>query len=239
MLSEDYINKMFPKGRLTILGGRPFVGKTSFMLSIARALNASLLYISLREEAFKVVEAIKLQEERRKLLKRGSFCVCDIPGFSVEELESTIKNCFGNVIINYVELMNLVNDRNISYDSRNMELRLIYEQLDDLAQKYNTRIIGVSMLPMFNNPIFPRFEECLTFLDSSFVSQRLIILHRSPEYDFILKSKTSDYVELISKNQNGEEIVDKFSIDRDTQSVIKLLSSKKRQLNVSPIHYKL
>jgi len=30
MISEDYIKTMFPQSRLTILGGRPFMGKTSF-----------------------------------------------------------------------------------------------------------------------------------------------------------------------------------------------------------------
>ena len=222
MINKDYITEKFPRGRLTILAGRPFVGKTSFALSIARVLNAGLLYLSLKEVAFKVVEAVKLQEQKEILLKRWSFSICDIPGLSIEELECMTKNNFSTIIINYVELMNVVNDKDVRYEDRNEEKRLIYERLDHLARKYNCRIIGISMLGRFKNPEVPRFEECLNFLAPSFINKRLIILHRPSEYAPKQQTKTTDYIELISKSQDGKEVVDGFSVDKMTQSVISI-----------------
>lgn len=226
MINIDYITEKFPRGRLTILAGRPFVGKTSFALSIARVLNAGLLYLSLKEEAFKVVEAVKLQEQKERLLKRWSFSICDIPGLSIEELECMTKNNFSTIIINYVELMNVVNDKDVRYEDRNEEKRLIYERLDHLARKYNCRIIGISMLGRFKNPEVPRFEECLNFLAPSFINKRLIILHRPSEYAPKQQTKTTDYIELISKNQDGKEVVDRFSVDKKTQSVIRMVNRR-------------
>ena len=227
MISEDYIKTMFPQGRLTILGGRPFMGKTSFVLSVARLLNAGVLYLSLQEDASKVVRAVNRQELRKKLLKRWSFNTCDIPGLSVEQLECLIRNHYHTIIINYVELMNLRNDDSSKCDDRGEELRQIYEQLDLLARKYNPRIIGVSMLGRFSNPIAPRFEECLRFLDPNFLQERLIILQRPSKYNSKLQSAKTDYIELISMNRDGEEIVDKFSEDKNTRSIIRLVSSRK------------
>ena len=185
-------------------------------------LNAGLLYLSLKEEAFKVVEAVKLQEQKERLLRRWSFCICDIPGLSIEELECMTKNNFSTIIINYVELMNVVNDKDVRYEDRNEEKRLIYERLDHLARKYNCRIIGISMLGRFKNPEVPRFEECLNFLAPSFINKRLIILHRPSEYAPKQQTKTTDYIELISKSQDGKEVVDGFSVDKMTQSVISI-----------------
>lgn len=228
MISEDYIKTLFPQGRLTILGGSPFMGKTSFVLSVARVLNAGVLYLSLREDASKVVRAVNMQERRKKLLKRWSFNTCDIPGISVEQLECLIRNHYQTIIINYVELMNLGNNASSKCLDRDEELGQIYVQLDLLARKYNCRIIGVSMLGRFSNPIIPRFDECLRFLNPNFLQERLIILHRPSKYNSKLQSAKTDYIELISKNDEGEELVDRFSVDKYTRSIIRLVSSRKR-----------
>ena len=230
MISVDYIKRMFPQGRLTILGGSPFMGKTSFVLSVTRVMNAGVLYLSLREDTSKVVRAVNRQELRKKLLKKWSFNTCDIPGISVEQLECLIRNHYHTIIINYVELMNLENDDSSKCDDRAEELRQIFEKLDLLARKYNCRIIGVSMLGRFSNPLVPRFEECLQFLDFNFLHERLTILHRPSKYNSNLQSPKTDYIELISMNRDGEEIVDRFSVDKDTRSIIRLVSSRKRQV---------
>ena len=126
--------------------------------------------------------------------------------------------------------MNLGHDESSKFDDRSEELKQIYEQLDLMAKKYNCRIIGVSMLGRFSNPIVPRFEECLRFLDSNFLQERLIILHRPSRYNIKLQSPKTDYIELISKNRDGEEIVDKLSVDKGTRSIIRLVSSRKRSV---------
>ena len=226
----DYIKTMFPQGRLTILGGRPLMGKTSFVLSVARVMNAGVLYLSLKENISKIVRAVDTQELTKKHLKQWSFNTCDIPGMSVEQLECLIRNHYHTIIINYVELMNLGSDDSSKCDDRAEELRQIYEQLDLLARKSNCRIIGVSMLGRFSNPLVPRFEECLEYLDSNFIHERLIILHRPSKNNNKLQSTKTDYIELISMNRDGEEIVDRFSVDKNTRSIIRLVSSRKRPI---------
>lgn len=86
------------------------------------------------------------------------------------------------------------------------------------------------MLGRFSNPIVPRFDECLQFLNPDFLQERLIILHRPSKYNSKLQSAKTDYVELMSKNSDGEEIVDRFSIDKHTRSIIRLVSSRKRSV---------
>jgi hypothetical protein len=83
------------------------------------------------------------------------------------------------------------------------------------------------MLGRFSNPIVPRFEECLRFLDPKFLQERLIILHRPSKYNSKLQSPKTDYIELISMNCDGEEIVDRFSVDKNTRSIIRMVSSRK------------
>lgn len=205
------------------------MGKTSFILSIARVLNAGLLYISLKEEAFKVIDAVRLQEQRKKFLKRWAFNICDIPGISVEEVECLIKNRYHTIIINYVELMNLHNNESNKNINRKEELRKIYERLDFLAKKYNRRIIGVSMLGRFENPEVPRFEECINSLNPVFRNERLIIIRDISKYGH-KQPKTTTYIELLYKNLLGEEFVDRISVDKKTKSIIRLVSSKRRQL---------
>ena len=229
MVSDDYIKRTFPLGKLTILAGKPYVGKTGFVLSVARMLNEGVLYLSLREDGSKVIEAIERQEKREKLMKEWSISISDIPGISVEDVESMITNQVNTVIINYVELLNSLNKDNLNCHNRKEELRFIYERLDYIANKYNLRIIGISMLPKFKNPEYPRFDECLRFLDPSFLLKRLIMIHKPLSNNIELQAdKTEEYIELISRNQNEDEVVDRFSMDKDTHSIMRLVSSDKR-----------
>lgn len=228
MISDDYIKRTFPQGRLTILAGKPSVGKTGFVLSVARMLNEDVLYLSLREDDLKVIEAIERQEKREKLMKEWSISLCDTPGIPVEDIESMIAGNVNTIIINYVELLNS-HKVDLKCHNRQEELRFIYEHLDYMANKYNIRIIGISMLPKFKNPEYPRFDECLQFLDPDFLLKRLIIIYKPLSNNIELQaSKSEEFIELISRDQNEEEVVDRFSMDKDTHSIMRLVSSNKR-----------
>ena len=41
MITQDFIEQNFPKGKLTLIGGRPSMGKTSLLTSLA--LNLALV----------------------------------------------------------------------------------------------------------------------------------------------------------------------------------------------------
>lgn len=38
MISQNFIESNFPKGKLTLVGGPPAVGKTSFAISLANSM---------------------------------------------------------------------------------------------------------------------------------------------------------------------------------------------------------
>ena len=66
MITQEFIKQNFPKGKLTLFGGRPAMGKTSLLTS--PALNLALagkysFYLSLEMNNAKLVNRIKSQCE--------------------------------------------------------------------------------------------------------------------------------------------------------------------------------
>lgn len=64
MITKKFIEKTFPKGKLTLVGGHPAIGKTSFAISLTISLaklNKRCIYFSAELKEQQLVERYKLQ----------------------------------------------------------------------------------------------------------------------------------------------------------------------------------
>ena len=67
MISQNFIESNFPKGKLTLVFGRPSIGKTSFAISLAISMaeqNQRVIYFSLEMTKEQLIKRIRLQNEQ-------------------------------------------------------------------------------------------------------------------------------------------------------------------------------
>ena len=95
MISQNFIESNFPKGKLTLVGGRPNIGKTSFAISLA---------ISMAEQNQRVIKRIRLQNEQIAIGE--NIVIDDIsqakPSYVRSQLET---KSFDYILIDYIQLM--------------------------------------------------------------------------------------------------------------------------------------
>lgn len=213
-IRRDFFLKTFPKGRLSVLAGKFCVGKTDFMISMARLFKGGIVYLSLQRDIFDVVEKIKKQEEKEKLLdKNHQLFISDIPGVSLDEVFSIQSNHpFSTVIIDYLELMNAAGS-GFRHISREYELMFICQQLNVLAKKTNTRIIAISQMGRNTRP---QKEDCPKYL----LSNCQLRLFYRPFYEKEVPNKRkTELIEIISWDENEEKKTDIVSVDKETIAI--------------------
>lgn len=146
---ENFIDRFFPKGKLSIVAARPATGLTSFAISTARSLVNSgeeLLYRSLEMPESTFLDRVLTQEKHEKLMNGKMFHISDdLNAWSFDTLKHRMEenNC-KTLIVDYLQLLNL--DPEEKYDSRRSGLRYKMEQLSQYARWYQCRIIVLSML---------------------------------------------------------------------------------------------
>lgn len=211
----NFFYETFPKGRLSVLAGKMLIGKSNFMISLARLFKGGVVYLSLQRDIFGVVDKIKKQEEKEKLLDEcHRFFISDIPGVSLDEIWSIQENRpFSTVIIDYLQLMNAAGC-GFRHISRESELEFICQQLDVLARKTNTRIIAISQLS--HKISRPQKEDCPKYLQTY---GQLRLFYR-PNYEKTLpKNRKTETIEIISWNEHDEEKIDIVYIDKETTAL--------------------
>lgn len=178
----DYsvINDFFPKGMLSIIAGRPAIGKTAFVNHVAQALSQHgerVLYFCL--EPFTTEQNERLNKSN--LLPH----IVTIPAVSIGEVQYLVnqgKWKYDAIIIDYVQLMDFIRDNNCI--SRDEELKAIWHALDDLAVSKNLRVIGVSQLDRMSidgsEEGIP--ENSMDYMDRDFLAKRLKVIHRPSYY---------------------------------------------------------
>jgi len=198
--SDDYykldyriIDEFFPKGMLSILAGRPQIGKSYFASHLAKNLSQHgerVLYFCL--EPFTI--------EMKERLDDSSFpahVVC-IPSISIDEVLCLVNQWrYDAVVIDYVQLMDFV--RYIKCFSRDEELKAIWHILDDLAKDKGIRVIGVSQVHIerIDDSEEAIFESCLEYLDRKFLAKRLKAIHRESYYTEGIETDSIQQIDLI------------------------------------------
>ena len=148
MITEKFIEKNFPKGKLTLLGGCPAVGKSSFAVSISISLarqNRKCIYLSSKFEERVLTERYKRQviiEEYNSIV--GNIIVdYNTEAINTNYIRKIVEHYQPDYII--MDCIHLMTSNNPSSD-RHSEMQDIVRELKALASDCNISVIGLITL---------------------------------------------------------------------------------------------
>ena len=110
MLTESFIKNNFPKGKLTLVGGCPAMGKTTFAISLAISLarqNKKCFYFSCEIDEEELVRRIKLQTGKSGYNEvKHKIDIDDAEIINLSHIRKQIEGNFPDyVIVDYIQLM--------------------------------------------------------------------------------------------------------------------------------------
>lgn len=189
---DQKIGGGFYAGELIVVAGRPLMGKTTFVLTMAQSMcneqNLNIAYFSLEMECEQVWDRVGLINNMPKVKgNRTSFLVDDTPGISVEQLkqkciERQKEQNIDIVFIDYLQLMR--GDDKCA--SRIQELNYVANGLKELAIKLNIPIV---LVVLQGRPVAQKrdFRPILSDLRESGsiaqIADTIIMLYRDDFYN--------------------------------------------------------
>ncbi len=142
---ELFANDLESKVGLTLVGGRPGVGKTTFLLNVTAQMlerNKNVFFVSLElgEESVKnylLSTGLNNQDNLSKL------AIYDKPNFNIDDLsdDETVVNS-DLIIIDYLNLISYTNDKSLDY---------IVTQFKNISNHKNINIIASAQLSKGND----------------------------------------------------------------------------------------
>ena len=186
MITQDFIEQNFPKGKLTLIGGRPSMGKTSLLTSLA--LNLALvdkysIYLSLEMNNAMLVNRIKSLCETSYKDSIDKIYIDDTPRMKLGQIRNTLNTLSVDyVFIDYIQLMET--DREL--ENRNEELNEIVQELKSMANDFNLPIIASTQIRrrIGNTEIRPNIDDIYWIKPNSMENVNIIMLHRAECYHF-------------------------------------------------------
>lgn len=146
MINTNYIQKNFPKGKLSVVHGRPAAGKTSMAVSLAQVLagiGQHPIYFSM--EMSKEMLANEFVAQMGTEVPAdiwGNFLVNDTPSLKVSEIRKIVANQqIDFIIIDYLQLMTCE-----GCNSRTEEQEQIKSELKALASELDIPVVVLSQL---------------------------------------------------------------------------------------------
>ena len=210
MLSKEFIQANFPKGKVTLLAGRPAMGKSSFAVSLALSLveqGLAPMYFSLEMSDELLTKRMKIQmgEEAYDQI-HGSVLVDDTPRAKTEYIRHEVERfTIDIVIVDYVQLM----DAEPEESSRNAELQKIIQGLKEIAEESNLPVVVLCQLnrliPMTERYIPGQYVRLPSLFDISegirecLDDVNVVFLHR-PEY-YLIKEKYDNGKRIVGKTE--------------------------------------
>ena len=199
MISQNFIESNFPKGKLTLVVGRPSIGKTSFAISLAISMaeqNQRVIYFSLEMTKEQLIKRIRLQNEQIAIGE--SIVIDDIsqtkPSYVRSQLET---KSIDYILIDYIQLMEADNQEL----SREEIVSSIVCELKKLAIELDVPIIALSQISRNGD-----------------LGIRSGIL---AEINVAILSRSNSYHQLIYKSYMGHNsFITHFYFDHDTTEVI-------------------
>lgn len=142
---EIFVNDLESEVGLTLVGGRPGVGKTTFLLNVTAQMlrrNKNVFFVSLEldEESVKkylLSTGLNNQNSLSKLV------IYDKSNFNIDDLlddETAVNSDL--IVIDYLNLIGYANDKNLDY---------IVKQLKNFSNHKNINIIASAQLSKGND----------------------------------------------------------------------------------------
>ena len=184
MITQDFIEQNFPKGKLTLIGGRPSMGKTSLLTSLA--LNLALvdkysIYLSLEMNNAMLVNRIKSLCETCYKDSVDKIYIDDTPRMKLSQIRNTLDSlCVDYVFIDYIQLIETDSDLQCRYE----ELNYIVQELKSMANDFNLPIIASTQIRrrIGNTEIRPNIDDIYWIKPNSLDNVNILMLHRAEYY---------------------------------------------------------
>ena len=221
MITQDFIEQNFPKGKLTLIGGRPSMGKTSLLTSLA--LNLALvdkysIYLSLEMNNAKLVNRIKSQCETISKDSLDKIYIDDTPRMKLGQIRNTLNTLSVDyVFIDYIQLMET--DREL--ENRNEELNEIVQELKSMANDFNLPIIASTQIRrrIGNTEIRPNIDDIYWIKPNSMDNVNIIMLHRAEfyhVYEYYPNGKRIEGKAELIRYSEGKELSSSLFFNKET-----------------------
>lgn len=227
MIDIDFIHQNFPKGKLTILGARPAMGKSSLAISLALSLAKAE-----EKSVYFLLEMSKEHLDRRIILQVGEECykktdgkiyIDDTPGNKLCKMQNVINSLpVDYVLVDYIQLIN--EDYGTS---RTEQLSHIVNSLKQFAEDYNVAVVALSQLcracvrgekrpPNY----WYRPDLSSLYIDKDCLENVNIVLLHRPEYykdsEFFAKKKIVEGEVEFIRFQGEDETITMLHFDKNT-----------------------
>ncbi len=142
---DIFVNDLESEVGLTLVGGRPVVSKTTFLLNVTAQMlrrNKNVFFVSLEldEESVKKYLLSTGLNNQNSLSK---LAIYDKPNFNIDDLlddETAVNSDL--IVIDYLNLIGYANDKNLDY---------IVKQLKNFSNHKNINIIASAQLSKGND----------------------------------------------------------------------------------------
>lgn len=231
------------KGNLITLGGRPAMGKTAFMLALAKNIakhNNPALIISLEMKSEELLHRLSRSETdgsfSHETFSNGCKKIAHIPLYIDDNISYSLNKLRYNIIsakikykieivfIDYLQLIRVPKGH-----TRAIEIAELTRRLKELAMELEIPIFMLSQLNRnVENAEKEGYKPKLSDLrDGGSIEQDsdiVLFCYRAVEYGFDVGTNGADITNLleiiISKNRNGRTGNLPFNFDRKTQNII-------------------
>lgn len=224
MISQNFIESNFPKGKLTLVGGHPGIGKTSFAISLAISMaeqNQRVIYFSLEMTKEQLIKRIMRQNKHMTI--EENITICDTPFAKMSDVRSQFElQSSDYILIDYVQLMKAENKELSGED----EVSSIVCELKNLARELRIPIITLSQisrngdfgirsddLAEINVAILSRAtsDSSHQLLYKSSIGNISLITHFYFDFDTI---EVTDYYDNDIKSLSFNDLVILYALDR-------------------------
>lgn len=146
MISQEFIVQNFPQGEVTIVGGRPAMGKSSLATSLALSLakyDKKSIFFSLELSKEQLIKRMKMQVGDEFYASTDEkIIINDTPSAKLHEIKNQLdKESADYVIIDYLQLINPEFE-----GPRSEELANIISRLKQWTEEFKVTIIVFSQL---------------------------------------------------------------------------------------------
>lgn len=210
---DQKIGGGFYSGELIVVAGRPLMGKTTFVLTMAQRMsndhNINIAYFSLEMDCEQVLKRVNQINHVSQDIKenRNTFFVDDTPGISVAQLKQKCIECQKeqNIDIVFIDDLQLMSGDD-KCESRTQELDCVANGLKELAIKLNVPIVLVvqqGRLVEQTREFRPILSDLRESGSIAQIADTIIMLYRDEYYNH--NSEKKGVMEVyIEKQKHGE-----------------------------------